>query len=354
MLINVRLLDSDACNRLNDILALPGGNGLRSPLPQQLVGARGSGNRGRSSHPPPHPTLPADDSTQPATTPKPAPVAINPKTGLPYTAEELRQQEIDKYDPLKRDQDTATPAQDSTPLTDRKQPDTVADPAAKTPPVPGSIAASNQAAAASGSKKAQGSAQASTQDSGSPEEGDSGYSGPAVLTRSYTLARPMDATSIKWTGSLGFTYSWDDGDAPGLVNGATGFVSAKASAVALNWTLTGRHRWKRDLIGLSYTGNYSQYFARNTLYNLSGLNNSLNLDYFPCLFAAIPVSPRREPAGSFAELSPWRTPRLQPGSSVANISLATSPTIQLLNTTVQSQSSTQAGVTYRQNSPPFL
>jgi len=292
--------------------------------------------------------VPGDDSTQPATTPKPAPVEINPKTGLAYTNEELREREIDKYDPLKRDQDTLTPAtQGSTPLTDRKQPDAVADPAAKAAPLPGSIAASDQnAAAASGSKKAQGSAQASTQDSDSPEEGDSGYSGPAVLTRSYTLARPMDATSIKWTGSLGFTYSWDDGDAPGLVNGSTGFVSAKASAVGLNLSLTGRHRWKRDLIGLSYTGNYSRYFAQNTFYNLSGLNNSLNLDYAH-IFSRRFQFHLVESVQDLSQNYPLENPALQPGSSVANINLSTSPSIQLLNNTVH-QSSTQAGVTYRQ------
>ena len=161
------------------------------------------------------------------------------------TTKELREKEIDKFDPLKRDADPAAPAQPgATPLTDRKQPDAVADPAGKTAPVPGSIAADQAAAAASGSRKSQGSgqggggggqgsAQASTQDSDSPEEGDSGYSGPAVLTRSYTLSRPLDATPIKWTGSLGLSYSWDDGQAPGLVNGAAGFVSARTSAAAV-------------------------------------------------------------------------------------------------------------------------
>ncbi len=294
---------------------------------------------------------PADDQSQPAATaPKPAPVVINPKTGLPYTAEDLREQEIDKYDPLKREQNTAAPAtQGSTPLTDRKQPDAVADPAAKTAPLPGSVAASDQAAA-SGAKKSggsgQGSAQASTQDSATSEEGDSGFSGPAVLTRSYTLSRPMEATPIKWAGSLGFSYSWDDGEAPGVVDGKVGFVSAKASAASFNWTLGGRHRWKRDQIGLSYTGNYSKYFAQNAFSNLSGVNNTLNLDYahvFSRRFQFHVV----ESAQQLSQNYPLENPALQPGSSVANIDIATSPSIQLLNNTVH-QSSTQAGVTYRQ------
>ena len=94
------------------------------------------------------PGAPADDQSQPATTPKPATPVINPKTGLPYTAEELREKEIDKYDPLKRDTTTPPPANGATPLTDRKQPDPVTEPAAKIAPLPGSVAASDQAAAA--------------------------------------------------------------------------------------------------------------------------------------------------------------------------------------------------------------
>jgi hypothetical protein len=294
---------------------------------------------------------PAGDSTEPASTPKPAP-AINPKTGLPYTADELREKEIDKYDPLKRDQDTTPPPTNpSTPLTDRQQPGIATEPAAKMGPLPGSVAASDQAAAAaSGSKKSggsgQGAAQASTQDSDTPEEGDSGYSGPAVLTRSYTLARPMDATPIKWAGSLGFSYSWDDGRAPGIVNGATGFVSTTASAASLNWNLGGRHRWKRDQIGLSYAGNYSEYFGQNAFYNLTGLNNSLNLDYSHVFSRRLQFH-LVESGQDLSQNYPLENPALQPGSSVANINLATSPTIQLLNNTVH-QSSTQAGVTYRQ------
>ena len=305
------------------------------------------------------PTAPGDDQSQPAPAPKPAPVAINPQTGLPYTAEELREKEIDKYDPLKRGTDPSAPAQaGATPLTDRKQPDAVADPASKTPPVPGSIAADQAAAAASGSRKSQasgqgggqgggqGSAQASTQDSDASSEGDSGYSGPAVLTRSYTLSRPMDATPIKWAGSVSAAYSWDSGEAPGLVNGVTGFVSTSASAGSVSWNFGGRHRWSRDQIGVSYAGNISEYFAQNAFSNLTGLNNSLNLDYahvFSRRFQFHLV----ESVQDLSQNYPLENPALQPGSSVANINLATSPNIQLLNNTVH-QSSTQASVTYRQ------
>ena len=75
----------------------------------------------------------------------------------------------------------------------------------------------------------------------------------------------MDSTPIKWTGNLGFSYSWSDGQAPALVNGVTGFVSTKASSAGLNWNLAGRHRWRRDQIGLSYAGNISEYFAQNVI-----------------------------------------------------------------------------------------
>jgi len=302
--------------------------------------------------PPPPEAAPAangdDQSQQPPAAPKPAPAAaVNPKTGLPYTADELREKEIDKYDPLKPI--PATETQDGNPLTDRKQPDIVADPSGKAAPIPGSIAASDQAAAsASGSKKTQSSKQDSVQDSDNSEEGDSGYSGPAVLSRAYTLARPLDNIPIKWSGSLGFSYSWNDGQAPGLVNGSTGFVSATSSAGSLNWSLAGRHRFKHDQIGLSYTGNYSEYFSQYSFNNLSGLNNSLNLDYGHVFTRHLSFHVV-ESVQDLSQNYPLENPALQPGSSVANINLATSPNIQLLNNTVR-QSSTEASVTYRQTS----
>ena len=293
-----------------------------------------------------------DQPQQPAATPNPAPAsvnpAVNPKTGLPFTPDEMREKEIDKYDPLKPDPTAPTDATGTaTPLTDRKQPNAVADPSGKPAPIPGSVAASDRAASASGAKTGQNSTQASTQDSDTSEGGDSaGYAGPAVLTRSYTLARPLDSTPVKWTGGAGFSYSWNDGRAPGLVDGTTGFVSAKSSAVGLNWNLSGRHLWKRDQLGLTYTGNYSQYFAQNAFVNLSGINNSLNLDYSH-IFTRHLSFHVVESVQVLSQNYPLENPALQPGGNVANINLATSPNIQLLNNTVR-QSSTQASVTYRQ------
>jgi hypothetical protein len=298
-------------------------------------------------------TAPATQGTgtgqsQPAAT-TPTAVPTNPKTGLPYTPQELREMEIDKFDPMKKNPDTTSSQQNITPLTDRKQPMTVADPASKAAPPTGSIAAEQAAASAKKTPTAaaaQGIGGGSSQDSDTPEEGDSSYSGPAVLTRSYTLARPMDMVPIKWAGSLGFSYSWDDGQAPAQVNGASGFVSAKASAASINWNLGGRHRWKRDQIGLSYAGNYSEYFAKSAFSNLTGENNSLSLDYSHVFSRRLQFS-LVESAQDLSQNYPLENPALQPGSNVANINISTSPNIQLLNNTVH-QSSTQASVTYRQ------
>src|SRR6185437_300031 len=80
------------------------------------------------------------DPSQPATT-TPSPVPTNPKTGLPYTPEELREMEIDKFDPTKKIPPPGSTQQDIAPLTDRKQPDAVVDPASKAAPPTGSIAA---------------------------------------------------------------------------------------------------------------------------------------------------------------------------------------------------------------------
>ena len=76
------------------------------------------------------------------------------------------------------------------------------------------------------------------------------------------------------------------------------------------------------------------------------MNNTLNLDYSHVFSRRLQFS-LVESGQQLSQNYPLENPALQPGSSVANIDLATSPSIQLLNNTVH-QSSTQGSVTYRQ------
>jgi hypothetical protein len=293
------------------------------------------GSQAQETTPGPGTALSDTQSAQPA-----PPVAIiDPATGLPLTPEQLHDREIDKFDPLKRDVDPT--AKDSNPLIDRKQPDAVTSPKAKNAPLPGSVAA-DEASATSGSKKSLDLTSASD----NSESSESVYSGPAVLSRAYTLARPLDSMPVKWVSTFGFNYAWDDGEVPGVVNGTGGFLAARSSSLSTNWSLSGRHSWKRDQIGISYSGNYSYYLSRDAFNNLSGMNNSLNLDYGRVLSRRMSF----HVVESLQDLSQnysLENPALEPGSNLANINISTSPSIQLLNNTIH-QSSTQASMTYHQ------
>lgn len=268
---------------------------------------------------------------------------IDPKTGLPLTPEELREREIDKFDPMKRNVDPA--AQPTTdPLTDRQQP-TAGNTDTNTKALPGS-SANSDADSPTGAKP--GAKSASAGDSTADSATDSGdtngaeYSGPSVLSRSYTLARPMVPNQVKWTASVGFNYSFDDGQTPTLVNDETVFTPTTTSGRSVTWSFSGRHLWKRDQLGISYNGSDSTFGVTA----LSGVNNSLNLDYSHVVSSRISV----HFVQSLQDLSQnysLQNPNPTPGTTVANLNLAASPNVQLLNSTTR-QSSSSISMTFRQ------
>jgi hypothetical protein len=267
----------------------------------------------------------------------PAPVPINPKTGLPYTPAELRQMEIDKYDPMKRDVDPTTDPQR---LTDRQAPTAV--PGRALDPIPGSIADMNAQQAAQ-NRQANGTSTDPEADSAAANGAE--YSGPAVLSRSYTLARPMIPRQIQWTGEMGFDYSWNSGQAPGAINGATSYSPLSTQGVTGSWSIGGRHVWRRDELGLNYLGTYSDYTNET---GLNGANHTLNLDYSRVLSRRISIQ-FVEGLQDLAQNYSFENPTLEPGNSVANLNLATSPNVQLLNSKTL-QSSSALSMTWRQTS----
>jgi hypothetical protein len=277
----------------------------------------------------------AGDLQTPGTDQAPAaPVPINPKTGLPYTPAELRQMEIDKYDPMKRDVDPAT---DPNRLTDRQAP--AATPGRKQDPIPGSIADMNAQQAAQ-NRQTNGTSTDPEADSAAANGAE--YSGPAVLSRSYTLARPMIPRQIQWSGAMGFNYSWNSGQAPGAIDGVTSYRSLSTQAVSGNWSIGGRHVWKRDQLGMNYSGTYSDYAQSG----LNGGNHNLNLDYARVLSRRISFQ-FVEALQDLSQNYSFENPTLQPGNSIANMNLATSPNIQLLNSKTL-QSSSSLSMTWRQ------
>ncbi len=288
--------------------------------------------------PPPAPDSPATNAqpAQPDNTPPPLPEI--PTGALPLTPAEQREKDIDKFDPMKP---LEVPGQqDANPLTDRKVPPPRTRSGSQPAPLPGSLAAMTAAQATPG-----GSDAASPDDptaSDSPLPAGVEYSGPAVLSRSYTLARPMIPRQLNWQATVGLSYSWNQGQAPIAVDGGIGYTSTSSQSLGYRWGLSGRHIWRHDQLGLSYAGNYSAYGTNG----LSGINHLLNLDYGHVISRRLSF----QVTESLQELSQnyaLENPTLQPGNSIANIDLGTSPSVQLLNS-ITRQSSTSASMTFRQ------
>ncbi|HEY4084643.1 MAG TPA: hypothetical protein VGM43_01835 [Bryobacteraceae bacterium] len=292
------------------------------------------GSFGLSAQQDPALQAPAAGDAQTPQTGQPAPTPINPKTGLPYTPAELQEMEIDKYDPMKRDVD---PTADPNRLTDRQMPTAV--PGQSLAPIPGSIADMNEQQAAQ-ARQANGTSLDPDADSAAANGAE--YSGPAVLSRSYTLARPMIPRQIQWTGNLGLNYSWNSGEAPSAVNGATSYRSLSTHGATANWSIGGRHVWRRDQLGMTYIGSYSDY----SLGGMNGANQNLNLDYAHVLSRRISFQVV-EAVQDLSQNYSYENPTLEPGNSVANMDLATSPNIQLLNSKTR-QSSSSASMTFVQ------
>ena len=269
---------------------------------------------------------------------QPPQAAIDPKTGLPLTPAEVREQEIDKYDPMKR---AAKPASDATPLSGRD--DSTANPNERTAPRAGSAAESGSPAESDAAPVATSlSANKPSVDSLTDSTDGADYTGPSVLSRSYTLSRPMIPRDLKWQVSLGVTYSWDFGQVPNFTGVNESYPSSIAQSRSANWGLNGMHVWKHDRVGVSYTGNYSQY----SVGNLTGFNHTLNLDYSH-RFSRRLTFQFVESAQDLSQNYSLENPALEPGSSVANINLATSPNVQLLENTVRQTTST-ASMTFQQ------
>jgi hypothetical protein len=275
------------------------------------------------------PAAPAADEKPPAT-------GINPKTGLPYTPAELLQMEIDKYDPMKRG---VNPETDPNRLTDQQAPTALPN-LRKSDPLPGSIADMNQQQA---SQNRLDNNTSIDPEADSAAANGAEYTGPAVLSRSYTLARPMVPRQIRWSGNLGLGYSWNSGQAPSADDGVTNYQSLSTQSASASWSLNGRHVWKRDQLGLNYGGSYSRYGNGG----LNGFNHTLNLDYARMLSHRLSF----QVVESLQDLSQnysLENPTLDPGNSIANLNLATSPNVQLLNSQTL-QSATSGSMTWRQN-----
>src|SRR5665213_1109786 len=246
----------------------------------------------------------------------------------PPTAEELRQKQIDAFDPLAKkpdDDPDASPA-----------PAPLAKPAAQTP-LPGSVAESNQANAL----RTEG-----PQVIGSDDSIEQQYNGPAVLSRSYTLTRPTVPKQVRWSWTVGASQNYTSGLLGGVpaAAGQTALPSVGAFGSTATFAFQGRHLWKRDEIGATYSGAYNDYTGAR---GYSGLNQVLNLDYSHAFSRHLQLNVV-ESGSILTQSGTLLNPVTDPGVSVANINLAASPTIQALDLTTR-QSTTQVSLTWQKS-----
>jgi hypothetical protein len=246
----------------------------------------------------------------------------------PLTPEQQRAQEIRQFDPLDRtaaaDQDAKEKEKEKADREQKKNAQTDA-------PLPGSIAASQQDAQRTGPRVAEGDG---------ADEPVQEYTGPAVLSRSYSVNRPLIPTELKWTESVGVNGIYDSG-ASAFTNGSVG--SSSPVGESITWSVAGRHYFQHDQIGFSYNGNYTQYAQGGTL---SGSNNSVALDYGHYFSRRLSVNFGLTGA-ALSQNYALNNPEVGPGTTVANVNLGTSPNIQITDNGVK-QASLQGDFVWQQ------
>lgn len=255
-----------------------------------LLGAWGIPGFAQQTTPPQPPDSGAQNSAQAA---------------APLTPAQQLDQQIREVDPLDRPDDKDAKAKEKK----RQQ---------EEPPTPGSIAASERDAAAR-----QLGPQVVTGDEAA-EEPVQEYTGPAVLSRSYSVSRPLIPQQLKWIESIGVNTVYDTG-VTGGVNTNGSISSNNLLGTMLNWAFSGRRYFHRDQLGVKYAGNYYQYPGTG---GYNGSNNTLTMDYEHVLTRRMSVN-LAFTGTMYSQNYTLGNEYLGPETTVANINLASSPNIQI-------------------------
>jgi len=260
----------------------------------------------------------------------------------PLTPEEQRQKEIDKYDPLKKrdtsNSDRPVDAGASVAPAPAPRQNTDLDTGQRSAqPLPGSVADTSSLLPA----RPGGDGPQVVDDSGTLNA--QTYTGPAVLSRSYTIARPTTPKELKWS----WTVSSSEVYQSGLVTGtsSTAATTGAAFGTATTFGFSGRHFWKKDQVGLTYGLNYSNYFGSNAY---SGSNQHLSVDYGHEFSRHLSFN-LVENGSILSSNYSLENPLTIPGVSAANLSLSASPSAQLLDQRTRQFQST-ASVTWQESS----
>jgi len=164
------------------------------------------------------------------------------------------------------------------------------------------------------------------------------YSGPAVLTRSYSLGMPTVPKLLRWTESVSVATEYDSGIAqagPRIgqtgPNGQTvtsGTVPSGTSlgGTNLSWTFGGGHAFAHDQVGFS-TGGSTSYYPGSGFY--TGSNAALTVFWSHIISRRI--STNTTISGSILSAnSALANLNAGPGT-IANVNFASSPDISVLD-----------------------
>jgi hypothetical protein len=201
-------------------------------------------------------------------------------------------------------------------------------------PVPGSIAADQNAQRAGPQVVEGGDAEAPVQD----------YTGPAVLSRSYSISQPLVPEQLKWQESVGIASIYDTGIVRSLIaNGSSGAPSALIGTM-VNWSFGGRHYFRHDMVSVNYNGNYSQYSGYG---GYNGANQRIGVTYSRALSRRFTLN--LSGTGSIWSLNSILENQPVGPETIADINLAISPNIQIFDTGGK-QFSSQADLTWQKTS----
>ena len=290
-------------------------------------------------------TPPPDGGSGSAPTPAdPNAPRIDPEKRLqrPLTPQEERERAIRRYDPrstldpIDRQQDSGLLNPRSPSLQTPNSLDQRLLPAPR--PLPGSVAAGQPDFVNPRSQGPQ------ILDPNQMDNSAQDYSGPAVLSRSYTLSRPTVPRDAKLTPSFGISEAYDTGVGAAVTPGVTPTIRS-TSGTSFTWGVSGRHVWKRDMIGVDYRGNYNQYAGASAY---SGGNNSMSLQYNHVLSRRMSFG-LSQTATRTTQSQSLQSNAIPPDTSIANVNLALSPVSQPIDQGSR-QLSTQANFSWRKSS----
>jgi hypothetical protein len=177
-------------------------------------------------------------------------------------------------------------------------------------------------------------------DEGSADDS-SAYTGPAVLSRSYTLLRPQIPSQERWIPMLGVNGIYDSG-LNGLPNPQGQPDTGGSAGAQLMWGITGRHYFHHDIIGVDYRGDVS-YYSPAKYFN--GSNNWLNIDYshvFSRHFSMNFV----ESGSIYSQNYALENPAAVSDQNGAPVNLSTTPNIQIFDNGLK-QFTTSMDMTYQ-------